>query len=168
MIWDRFIRLFHWCTAALFLFNYFLSEGGSDLHEWAGYSLLALLAARIIWGFRGSAPARFSSFFPTPRRLVHTWKNFAAINAQHNGHNAIGGLMIFALLGGILLTGVTGWMQGLDYFWGETWLENLHEWLANLVMAGVAIHVLAVVVIQIKYRVPLIQGMTYRKKSSKQ
>jgi len=161
MLWDRFIRLFHWSTASIFITNYFLLEGGSDTHEWAGYAALALLTARVLWGFIGPMPARFASFFPTRGRLTYAWKNFGRLCKNYRGHNAIGALMVLFLLTTLALTGITGWMQELDYFWGEDWLQTLHETLATTVLCAVVIHVSAVLTIQIRYRTPLIQGMTH-------
>lgn len=159
MIWDRFIRLFHWSVAGLFLLNFWVLEAGDPPHEWAGYAIAALVLARIGWGFYGPATARFAGFFPTPARLRDTLRNFRARCREHRGHNALGGLMVLFLLAGLLLTAVSGWMQGLDAFWGEDWVENLHEWTANTLMAAVVVHVSAVLIIQYRFGVPLIRAM---------
>jgi cytochrome b len=159
MIWDRFVRLFHWSVAALFLLNFWVLEAGDPPHEWAGYAIAGLVVARIGWGFCGPANARFASFFPTPARLRDTLQNFSARCRDHRGHNPLGGLMILLLLAGLLLTAVSGWMQGLDAFWGEDWVENLHEWTADTLMVAVVVHISAVLIIQTRFRVPLIRAM---------
>jgi cytochrome b len=41
-----------------------------DIHEKVGYSLLCLVATRIIWGFVGSEAARFRAFLFAPRTLL--------------------------------------------------------------------------------------------------
>ena len=44
----------------------------------------------------------------------------------------------------ILSLGITGYMmQEIDYFWGEDWVEELHGWIANSLLALVIIHVFA-------------------------
>lgn len=166
MVWDRFIRIFHWSTAALFLANFWWLEAGEDAHEWAGYTLAALLLARLIWGFIGPTNARFSDFLPTPARLRHNIEHFAQHQLRHRDdsrHSPLGGLMVLFLLGGLLVTAVSGWMQELDAFWGEDWVQNLHVWSANAVMVAVVVHVAAVLVIQHKYRVALLRGMGWRR-----
>lgn len=49
-VWDGVVRLTHWVVAALFLSNYFLTEAGSETHEWVGYFVLAALSVRLTWG----------------------------------------------------------------------------------------------------------------------
>lgn len=145
-IWDPLVRLFHWSVAALFLGNYWLLEGGEEPHRWAGYAIAALLAVRIAWGFMGTANARFVNFWPTRSRLRHHWRQLKHRQPQAvtEGHNPLGALMILLLMTLLAVTALSGWMQGLDRFWGEDWVEDLHEYAANALMAAVAIHVLAV------------------------
>jgi len=110
------------------LLNYFVLEEGETLHEWAGYLAAALVVARIVWGFIGSRHARFSDFFPTPGRLWHHLQAMRSGRPEHHwGHNPLGALMMFLLMGLVLALGVTGWMQGTDAYFGEEWLQELHE-----------------------------------------
>lgn len=145
-VWDPLIRIFHWSLATCFLLNFFLLEEGESAHEWVGYLTLALVAVRVVWGFIGPQNARFSDFWPTPARIKHH-----LCELLHGGtpspdrHNPIGGLMILALLAGVVVTGLSGWLATTDLFWGEDWIEDLHETSANLVMGLVGFHVVAVV-----------------------
>ncbi|MEZ5449378.1 MAG: cytochrome b/b6 domain-containing protein [Thiolinea sp.] len=41
---------------------------------------------------------------------------------------------------------LSGWMQTWDMFWGEDWVEELHETSAELGMILVTVHVAAVVI----------------------
>lgn len=159
MIWDRFVRLHHWLLACLFLANYWWLEAGESAHEWAGYIIVGLVSCRVVWGFIGPYRARFSSFLPTPNRLRHNLRHFAEIARQHEGHSPIAGVMILFLLSGVLITAVSGWMQELDRFWGEDWVQNLHEWSADALMLAAAIHIIAVITLQYRYKTPLIRAM---------
>ena len=139
------MRLFHWSVAALFLLNYWLFEAGDPPHEWAGYTIAALVLLRCVWGFVGSQHARFASFFPTPKRLRQHWRELRERHFDPTaGHNPLGALMILLMLTLLLLTAVSGWMQELDAFWGEDWVQVLHSYSADVLMAAVAIHVAAV------------------------
>lgn len=159
MIWDPLVRVTHWLIAALFLCNFWLLEAGEDWHEWTGYLLLGVLLVRLVWGFSGPKNARFSDFFPTLERLSQAKTHWVDDLKSHQGHSAIAGLMILFLWSGLLLCGVSGWLQETDAFWGEDWVELLHYWSANLVMAAVAVHVSVVVFLQWKYRVALVRSM---------
>ena len=59
----------------------------------------------------------------------------------------------------LLLTAVSGWMQEFDAFWGEEWLQRLHELTADAVMIAVTIHVAAVLLMQRLTAAPLIRAM---------
>lgn len=160
MIWDPIIRLFHWTVAATFLLNFLIFEEGETLHRWAGYYILAALAVRIIWGFIGSKNARFKDFLPTASGIKYHLQLLKARQFEvSDGHNPIGGLMIFALLFCLLCTGLSGWMMGLDPFWGEDWVEELHGFMANTTMVLVVIHVAVVVLLSKFGPVNLIRQM---------
>lgn len=159
VIWDRFVRSCHWLVATLFLLNYWLLEGGEDVHEWVGYAIAALVVARIAWGFIGRGHARFAGFFPTPSRLKQYLREFPRGHAHDAGHNPLGGVMILFLLLMLLVTAVSGWMQELDAFWGEDWVQLLHAWSADILQAAVVVHVVAVLVMQRITGVQLVRAM---------
>lgn len=69
-----------------------------------------------------------------------------------------------ALLIGITLVGVTGWMQTTDRFFGEEWLEEVHEVLAYVVLVMVGLHVAAAITESIHYRENLIASMIHGRK----
>ena len=121
---------------------------------------MPLVLARLVWGFVGSRHARFSDFFPTPRRLA---KHLGALrNGEHPvyvGHNPLGALMMLALMAIVLALGVTGWMQTTDTFFGEEWLMELHEVLANGLLLAAGLHAAAAIVMGRLERVRLVRAM---------
>lgn len=158
-IWDGIVRLFHWSVAALFPLNFWLFDGGSDVHEIIGYVIAALLVIRFIWGFCGSKHARFATFFPTPSRLKVYFDTPETRYPMTGGHNPLGALMVFFMLFSLALVAFSGWLQETDRYWGEEWPQCLHEWSANLLMAAIVVHVLAVIIIQKRIGVPLVKPM---------
>jgi len=60
--------------------------------------------------------------------------------------------MILMMLS-MLLLGVTGFMlEEIDYFWGEEWLEEVHELIANGLAGLVGLHILAALVESLRLR----------------
>lgn len=159
-VWDRFVRLFHWSLVGCVLINAFLLDDGETVHRWLGYTASALVLARIGWGFVGSTHARFADFFPTPARLK---RHLQALRSDRHefqpGHNPVGALMIFALLSLVLGLGITGFLQTTEAFWGEEWLQDLHETLADLLIASTTLHALAAIVMGRIERTTLIKAM---------
>ena len=97
-VWDLPLRIFHWLLALSVLAAIVTGEIGGNLIDWhgrIGVLVLGLLIFRIIWGFVGSTHARFSNFFPTPRKIAAYLKG----QWQGHGHNPLGALSVIALLG---------------------------------------------------------------------
>jgi cytochrome b len=158
-VWDPVVRVVHWGLVACVLANHLLEEGG-DAHRWVGYAASALVALRVLWGFVGTRHARFSDALPTPSRLrAHVADLLAGRHRPVPGHNPLGALMMLALLLTVAGLGLTGWMQGLDAFWGDEWLEELHEGLANALLALAGVHALAAIVMGRLERVNLVRAM---------
>ncbi len=164
-VWDPFVRVFHWSLVACVGGTYFVLEGGEAPHNWAGYVAAALVVARVVWGFIGSTHARFESFFPTLER-VRDHLHEMRMRKPSVGHNPFGALMIFALIGLVLALGITGCMQGVDAFFGEVWLMELHELLAHALVACVAMHVAAAVAMSVWERTNLVAAMVTGYKTS--
>lgn len=170
-IWDPLVRLTHWGVAAAVLLNGLIIEDESLTHIWIGYVAVGLLALRLIWGFIGTRPARFSSFPPSiSAALGHVGDLFAGRHRQHASHNPLGALMVYALWGTLTVVSVTGIMMeptpfptsrssiemqesshesGRDHDGGdehdgeggEDILEEIHEVAANLLLLLAAFHV---------------------------
>jgi cytochrome b len=159
-VWDRFVRLFHWSLVSCVTFNYFVLHDGKTVHQFVGYMAVTLVVARIIWGFIGSRHARFADFFPTPSRLVkHVQQVKSGQHDAVQGHNPVGALMMLALMVTVLALGTTGWMQTLDAYWGEEWLQDLHLDIGNVLIGLATLHALAAIVMGRLERTRLIKAM---------
>jgi cytochrome b len=160
-VWDPLVRLFHWTLAGLFLANFFTEEG-ELVHRGFGYAILALIAVRFVWGWVGTRHARFSDWVVGPRRVRgYLRERLAGRSRRQLGHNPGASVMILALLAGVLLVAFTGWLQTTDKFFGEGWLQDLHEVLAYGVLGLVVLHVLAAVGESVHYGENLIAAMIH-------
>jgi cytochrome b len=55
----------------------------------------------------------------------------------------------------LLMTGlgISGFlMEEVDYFWGEDWLRDVHEIMANVLLALVCVHIIAALVESLRLR----------------
>ena len=159
-VWDPLVRVFHWSLVACVLLNLFMVDDGEDLHQWLGYAASALVLVRVVWGFVGPRHARFADFFPTPRRVVnHVRALLGGAPEHHWGHNPLGAVMVLGLLAMVMALGLTGWMQGLDAFWGEEWLQDLHEGLGEWLLPMVGLHAGATIIMGRIERTRLVKAM---------
>ncbi|WP_101103384.1 cytochrome b/b6 domain-containing protein [Macromonas bipunctata] len=159
-VWDPFVRIFHWSLVTCIVLNQFVLEAGETAHEWTGYTASALVLLRLVWGFVGGRHARFADFFPTPQRLGRHLQALRRGEQPHyDGHNPLGALMMLALMVLVLSLGLTGWLQTTDAYWGEEWLMELHEWLANGLLLAAGLHAAAAIVMGRLERTRLIRAM---------
>ena len=76
-VWDAPTRLFHWAIVLLIALSYFsIHYDHIALHLLSGYTLLALMLFRIVWGFVGSETSRFSHFLRSPARGISPFGAF--------------------------------------------------------------------------------------------
>ena len=146
LVWDAPVRVFHWLLVLSFAGAFITaeSERWRLLHVTLGYTAAGLVAFRLLWGLVGTRHARFASFVRGPRAVAGYLRGLLSRDGTHPvGHNPAGGWAIVGLLAMTLAVGATGFATFNDL--GGGWLEELHEGLANAMLALVAVHVLGVV-----------------------
>ena len=154
-LWDLPIRIFHWSLASAVLVAFITAKVGGEwmeLHGKAGLAIIGLLVFRLIWGLVGSTHARFRSFAPSPARIRAYLKG----QWQGVGHNPLGALAVFALLGLLAAQAVTGLFANDDIAFNGPLFElvdkdrsdsltGLHYQLSNILLALLALHIVAIV-----------------------
>ena len=109
LVWDLPLRLFHWLLVLLVVVSWISVEIGGNamqIHMLSGYTVLALLLFRILWGFLGSTHARFASFVRGPAAVISYLRGRGA--GQHLGHNPAGAWSVIFMLAALLLQAATG------------------------------------------------------------
>ena len=159
-IWDPAVRVLHWALAASFALGWATTEWLGDWHQPVGYAALAIVAARIAWGFAGSRYARFSQFVRGPRAtLAYARQVLAGREPRHLGHNPLGAVMVLALFACIVGLALTGWLYTTDRFWGDETVERIHVALAWTGLALVLVHVAGVALASFRHRENLVAAM---------
>jgi cytochrome b len=160
LVWDLPVRAFHWLLAISFAGAFLTAESERlrDVHVAFGYTMLGLVAFRLLWGVLGTRYARFSAFAFGPRRVIKYLKSLITFKPQrYVGHNPAGSWAIYALFALSLLAGVTGYATFNDI--GGDWLQELHEGAANTLLAFVIVHIAGVLVTSIMHRENLVRSM---------
>jgi cytochrome b len=125
-VWDLAVRTFHWSLVVFFIVAYLTGEEENQLHNQAGYVVLALIVFRIIWGVIGPRYARFQNFVHSPGHTLAYACSLLSGNPRHYlGHNPLGGWMVVALLVSLLLTTWSGLELEASVGRGPL-AENLH------------------------------------------
>lgn len=159
-VWDLPLRVWHWALAASILAAWFTPTVYDRLHRILGYTVLALLAFRLVWGVWGSRYSRFRMvgvrLRAAPRYLLNLRRG---ITGRYIGLNPAGTLMLVALLLSIAVSAITGAMSVTVTFFGVWWVEDTHHYSSDAVMVLVVLHVLGVVLMGLLQRENLIRAM---------
>jgi len=173
-VWDPLVRRFHWALAISVLVAFLTEDEWLDLHVAAGYTVLALIGVRLVWGFIGTRYARWTNFLRGPRAtLTYLADIRRGRAARFLGHNPAGAAMILALLLGLTVTVLSGlavlgagelsgplapYLQGLSSQ-STHQLKEFHEVAANLTMLLVPLHLAGVALASWQHRENLVRAM---------
>jgi cytochrome b len=157
LVWDIFIRVFHWLIVALVAAAYATWRlNWMAWHGWIGEAVLTLVLFRWLWGFFGGETARFSGFLASPRAVSQHVKDWLRREPDHQvGHNPAGGWMVVLLLALMLVETLTGLYVANDIADEGPLTEIVPAWAANAIaashaivwdalLAAIVLHVLAI------------------------
>ena len=167
-VWDIITRIFHWSLVLAFCAAQLTAEEWDPAHEYVGYSILGLVAFRIIWGFVGPRNAQFFRFVKSPSTIkAHLTNMLTGRHTAEAGHNPAGGAMVLVLLAWLALTGITGWLSTTLSGNVAELLEKFHEFLGKYSLLLITVHVVGVIVMSLLERQDLARSMIDGKKHLK-
>jgi cytochrome b len=180
LVWDGYVRFFHWALVSSYVAAYVTSQiGVQNAHTYIGYFITVIVGVRLLWGIIGSRYARFSSFVYSPSEIfAYLRQAFGGRPPHYVGHNPAGSVMVYILL--LLLTAViaSGFItlatiefEGplvtlLGGVSDETvyLVQDVHRLLINAGWVLVGLHVTGVVVASIQHRENLVRSMVTGRK----
>jgi cytochrome b len=160
LVWDWPLRLWHWTLALFVLIACFTPNRYDGLHRFAGYSVIGLLAFRLIWGFVGTRHSRFRRLGPRLRAAPFFFCNLGrGHTGRYLGLNPAGAAMLVALMLLLTVSAVSGAMQVTVRFFGVWWVEDTHAYASDAVIILVVLHVVGVAVVSLLQRDNLVRAM---------
>jgi cytochrome b len=176
-VWDLPLRLWHWSMIAALAVSLYTGLTGDimlfDLHKQAGYTVLGLLAFRLLWGLWGGLHARWWRYGTTPVALWRYFRNLRKPESHiltQNPHTPPGALMAIGLWCVVALQAGTG-LYSSDMIISRgplvrgasdelvrnmTWIHVRAFWLI-FILAG--IHILAIASYHLFLKEPLAKAM---------
>lgn len=146
LVWDWPTRIFHWSLAGSFAGAWLTAESErlAIWHMSFGYTLLGLIAFRLVWGVAGTRYARFRSFLTGPSAVLRYLRSLLSKQPEHHvGHNPAGAVAIVLLLLLGAATAMSGWALWSEI--GGEVFEEVHEVLATAMLVVVGVHVAGVI-----------------------
>lgn len=174
--WDVAVRSFHWVIVLLVAFSWWSAEARLlDWHRRSGYAVLTLILFRLLWGYFGSAPARFSTFVRGPRAVAHYARHelFSRAAPVGVGHNPLGGWSVLALLAAMLVQALLGLVavdvDGIESGPLSAWVSfdtgrlasQAHGILFNVLLVLIVLHVAAILFYLVRKRANLVAGLGF-------
>lgn len=172
-VWDLPTRLFHWTLAGVVTGS--VVSAKMDAMVWHfrfGYAVFALLLFRLAWGLVGGRWSRFLSFLHGPGALLRYLRGRTRDDEQLDvGHNPLGSLSVFALLGVLAAQVATGLVADdeiatvgpLNRFVGTEFGLSAtswhHGWGQWAVLGLIGLHVAAIVWYLVRRRQNLVRPM---------
>ena len=166
LVWDAPVRVFHWLMVLCFAGAYLSaeSERWALLHITLGYTMAGLVMFRLMWGLVGTRHARFANFVRGPRAVAAYVMSLRSGRPEHHvGHNPAGAVAVVVLLALTAVTALSGWATYAEL--AGDWMGELHEAVANLMLAVVLVHVAGVVVSSRLHHENLVRAMVTGRKA---
>lgn len=144
-------RVFHWLFALCFAGAYLTADGERWrlVHVVLGYTFAGLLGFRVLYGLIGPRQARLAALGRKLAAAPGWWRSVrgAVWPPQPAGLAAAGrqgqNLAMAGVIAGLLLAVLPLTLSGYATFhdWGGEWLEEVHEFFGNTLLALALLHV---------------------------
>jgi cytochrome b len=116
------------------------------VHVSLGYTLGGLLVARVLWGWLGPRHARLSAMWGKLRGLGDWLQGLRTGQASwRQGQNLYMAASVVAVLLAIAPVVLSGYVTYQE--WTGDWMEDVHEFFGNFMLAAVLAHILGVVLL---------------------
>ena len=181
MVWDPVVRWFHWINflgvlalaglGLLLLNDDALALGRQakqkieSVHVLIGYVFAANLAMRLWWAFVGKRVARWRAILPFGRRYRFELRRYVqnlrrGRSHTYLGHNPLGRISVTALFALLVTQAISGLALAGVFAWrAPHWVEEVHEVAFYLLVVMIAMHVVAVIVTEVRGGSALISAM---------
>ncbi len=165
-VWDLPTRLFHWTLASAVVALVVSAKIGGNALVWhmrLGLLVLGLLVFRLLWGFFGGHWSRFVQFIYAPGTVLRYLRGQARAGEHLDvGHSPLGSFSVFAVLGMLAVQVGTGLVADDEIatvgplnklvstetgLLATSWHKSWGQWI---ILALVALHVLAIIVYQVR------------------
>ena len=168
-IWPLWIRLIHWAVAVACILNFKFLEDGETPHRLVGYAAAGLVVIRWWAGLIHSQPEiRIQEMIGSLRQIPGELSQLARRQklSLSRGHSPLAAPIMLLIWLLVLALGVSGWMMGLDAFFGSETLEEIHELFSHALQALILVHLAGIAHESLSHRTPAWMGMLHGKKKT--
>lgn len=154
IVWNKFIRLTHWLVAVIIVLNMFVYADGDDIHIWLGYIAAILVLLRLVYGLISrDQPHSLSNFPLAPASLLNFVKDkIKNRDTKYPGHNPAASWIYILIWLCVFGLTATGWMLGLDRFFGSDEVEEAHVIINTILQVTIIVHLLGMIIDGVQFK----------------
>lgn len=145
IVWPYYIRLIHWVIAIIVVLDIFILEEGDPPHRILGYIALGLVIIRF---FLGIVSKKKNLFPALPLKLndikTQITSHLKGKPHDYEGHTPLASVVYVLIWICLIGLAISGWMMGLDAFWGDETLEEIHSIISDGLYVLVIIHFIGI------------------------
>ena len=133
--------------------NLFIIEEGDPPHRYLGYTIVAVVLMRLLYGLKKNDHTSIKKFPLSIKNLkIFIVDKMNHKDVKYDGHNPMASLVYVLMWALVFCLGISGFMMGTDYFFGEDWLEEVHEFFSILMQILIASHFLGMAIDSIQFK----------------
>lgn len=162
--YDLPVRIFHSLFALFFILSFSIAKFVDDeskiyaFHMIGGIMMTGLVVLRIVWGLIGSKTAQFKNFNLRPSALFNYLQSVIFGHSErYLGHNPASSIVSVIMMIFTLTLFVTGLLMVNSV--SKHFFEEIHEVAANLFLVSTIIHILGVMIHQMKHKDGIFMSM---------
>ena len=145
IVWPYYIRIIHWIIALTVVLNIFILEEGDPPHRNLGYLALGLVLVRFFLGFINKKKNLFPALpLKWSDIKTHATSHFNGPPVDYEGHTPLASVVYVLIWICLIGLAISGWMLGLDAFWGDETLEEIHGAISTGLEVLVVIHFIGI------------------------
>lgn len=153
LIWDKITRALHWSIAVIIFLNLFILEEGDPPHRYIGYLAAGFVFIRFIYGLTTQGFSSFKYFplsFSELKKFISA--KFKKQDLHYPAHNPAAAWTYLGIWFCILALAVTGYMLGLDAYFGDETIEEIHEAFSFALEFLIVFHFVGIILDSIQFK----------------
>lgn len=133
--------------------NLYILEQGDPPHRYLGYAVVGTVFLRLLYGLIKNDYTSIKNFPLSIKNLkVYLTDKLKHKDNHYVGHNPAASVVYVLMWALVVLLGLSGFMMGTDFFFGEDWVQDSHELFSILMQILIVSHFVGMAMDYIQFK----------------